>query len=230
MSLIPKKTQHPVFTVEGCKKVVTFLHADFADCCPGIYENEKASWTFVQMQINILAKNSAIFGSNSAFGYLIGASNSIRWNDSVSHALYVANHISVLSVIDDFVWRSGFKDAVEGALLLEWPSVVHVVTQDPETRIVTVNCRHSGGVKGKFKKMVYGYPSPREVLNRLHEFFGDPYFVKYESAIVGDRVKLRVFYDVTENSVEEAVETDNDQVSDFRRQIIRRAWLASGNT
>jgi len=229
MSLIRKSNLHPVFTAEGCQQIVSELHAGFAKSCPDRYNEEKYAWWFAQRQIDILANNSAVFGSTSAFGYLIGASNIIQLHDSISQAFYIANHVSALPVVDHLIWRNGFKDAVEGALLMEWPSVVHVVTQDPETRIVTVHCRQSGGVKGRFKKIVYGYPSPQEVLNRLHEFFGNPYFVKYESAIVGDRVKLRVFYDVAENSVEEA-ETPVDQVSEFRRQIIHLAWVASGNT
>jgi len=228
MSLIPKKNQHPVFTASGCQKVVTSLHADFADCCPDIYENEKASWTFVQMQINILAKNSEIFGSTSAFGYLIGASNNIRWNDSVSHALYVANHISALPVIDDFVRRSGFKDAVEAAVFMEWPGIVHVVSQNPENQVVVVHCRPSKGIMGRIKKFILGYPSPDQVLSRLKEFFGDPDFIRYESGIVGDQVRLRAYYDVTEESVEEA-ETADDPVSEFRRELVHLAWKSSGN-
>lgn len=228
MSLIRKSDQHSIFTVEGCQQVVTRLHIDFKESCPDIYNQERASWWFVQQTIDILAKNPAILGSTSAFGVLIGARNNIRWNDSVSHALYIANHMSALPVIDDFIWRNGFKDAVEGALLLEWPSVIPLVEQEPESRIVTIYCRHAGGIKGKIKKSVYGHPGPHEVLDRLYEFFGEPDFVKYETAIVGNRVKLRVFYDITEESIEE-VKTADDPVSLFRHELIHLAWKASGN-
>lgn len=228
MSLIRKLDQHPVFTAEGCREVFTHLHVDFAQACPEVYKNEEFSWKFNQIQIDKLVKTPKIFGSTSAFGYLVGACNNLRWNDSVSHALFVGTHLSILPILDDFIWRSGFKDAIEGVLFMEWPNVVHAVTQDPESRIVTVFCRQSGGLRGGIKKMTFGYPSPTEVLNRLKEFFGEQYFIQYKHAIHGNQVRLAVFYNICEESVDEA-KTAKDPVSEFRREIINLAWKSSGN-
>ena len=62
----------------------------------------------------------------------------------------------------------------------------------------------------------------------LNEIFGSPDFVIYESAIVGNLVRLKVSYDITEDSIEEA-ETAIDPVSEFRREFTHLAWQASGN-
>jgi hypothetical protein len=222
------KHAHPVFTPKGCLEVVNFLHHEFSEVSPEIYKKERSSWYLAHNQAEILVKNPSIFGSTSAFGCLIGMSNNILLNEEVSYPLHLACYLAALPVLDNFLYKGGFRDSIEDILLMEWPGVVPVVYQDPETRIVTVWTRYKDNIRGRIKKIIYRYPSPREIVTRVNEFFGVQMFVKYESAIVGDRVNFRVLLD--DEIIEDASNGDSDaDVRSFLEEIISLAWKASGN-
>lgn len=214
-----RKKQSHGFTPVGCLTAIEILQNEMKENHPIEYERESAGWIFAYDMAKRLVDCPSIFGSTSSFGVLIAMTNNPLLFNEYTHGLLVVSHLAGLSVAHDFIFGNGFVEALEGLLLLSWPGVAHRMIFSEETRTIYIFSKNPGGIRGLLYKVIFGYPSAKEIRDKIMEAVDGQYFLKFEIVVSGNVVYAKA----------KPFTCGSEKTAGFENEIINIAWRASGN-